>query len=29
VKGLGNRAIKGYDEAMPVFAIPFDAPSKI
>ena len=29
VKGLGNRAIKGYDEAMPVFAISFDAPSKI
>jgi class 3 adenylate cyclase len=28
LKGLGNRPIKGYDEAMPVFGISFDAPSK-
>ena len=28
VKGLGNRPIRGYDEAMPVFAIAFDAPLK-
>jgi class 3 adenylate cyclase len=28
VKGLGNRLIKGYDEAMPIFAIAFDAPFK-
>ena len=27
LKGLGNRPIKGYDEVMPVFGIPFDAPS--
>jgi adenylate cyclase len=26
LKGLGKRPIKGYDEAMPVFAISFDAP---
>ena len=24
LKALGNRPIKGYDEAMPVFGIPFD-----
>ena len=28
VKGLGNRTMKGYDDAMPVFAIAFDAPLK-
>jgi adenylate cyclase len=28
LKGLGNRPIKGYDEAIPVFEIAFDAPSK-
>jgi adenylate cyclase len=28
LKGLGNRPIKGYDEAMPVFGISFDGPSK-
>jgi class 3 adenylate cyclase len=28
LKVLGNRPIKGYDEAMPVFGISFDAPSK-
>jgi adenylate cyclase len=27
LKGLGNRPLKGYDEAMPVFGISFDAPS--
>ena len=27
-KELGNRLIKGYDEAVPVFEIAFDAPSK-
>jgi adenylate cyclase len=29
LKVLGNRPIKGYDRTMPVFAISFDAPSKI
>jgi class 3 adenylate cyclase len=28
VKGLGNHTMKGYDDAMPVFAIAFDAPLK-
>jgi adenylate cyclase len=28
LKGLGNRPLKGYDEAMPVFGISFDAPSR-
>ena len=28
VKGFGNRTMKGYDDAMPVFAIAFDAPLK-
>ena len=27
LKGLGNRAIRGYDQAMPVFGISFDEPS--
>jgi hypothetical protein len=26
VIGLGNRQIKGYDEAVPVFGISFDTP---
>jgi class 3 adenylate cyclase len=28
LKGLGNRPIKGYEEALPVFGTSFDAPSK-
>jgi class 3 adenylate cyclase len=28
LKGLGNRPLKGYHEAMPVFGISFDAPSR-
>jgi adenylate cyclase len=28
LKGLGNRPIRGYDQAVPVFGISFDAPSK-
>ena len=28
LKELGGRPIKGFDEAMPVFGISFDAPSK-